>query len=81
MVISEQIECKANIPGPYKDFITSAKELEVIFKKYRTFSMLIYSYTNMSGNWKTKNCVDTRRPQGGVFSHNFEFFQYSRVLI
>ena len=22
-----------------------------------------------------------RRPQGGVFSHNFEFFQFSRVLI
>ena len=21
-----------------------------------------------------RNCVETRRPQGGVFSHNFEFF-------
>ena len=30
---------------------------------------------------KTRNCVETRRPQGGVFSHNFEFFQFSRVLI
>ena len=29
---------------------------------------------------KTRNCVETRRPQGGVFSHNFEFFQFSRVL-
>ena len=26
---------------------------------------------------KTRNCVETRRPQGGVFSHNFEFFQFS----
>ena len=23
---------------------------------------------------KTRNCVETRRPQGGVFSLNFEFF-------
>ena len=30
---------------------------------------------------KTRNCVETRRPKGGVFSHNFEFFQFSRVLI
>ena len=22
--------------------------------------------------------METRRPQGGVFSHNFEFFQFSR---
>ena len=22
-----------------------------------------------------RNCVETRRPQGGEFSHNFEFFQ------
>ena len=29
---------------------------------------------------KTRNCVETQ-PQGGVFSHNFEFFQFSRVLI
>ena len=25
--------------------------------------------------------METRRPQGGVFSHNFEFSQFSRVLI
>ena len=29
---------------------------------------------------KTRNCVETLRPQGGVFSHNFEFFQFSRVV-
>ena len=29
---------------------------------------------------KTRNCVETRCPQGGVFSHNFEFFQFSRVF-
>ena len=35
----------------------------------------------MSGIGKTRNCVETRRPQGGVFSLNFEFFQFPRVLI
>ena len=51
------------------------------FKKYKTFSVLIYSYINTSGIGKTRNCVETRRPQGGVFSLNFEFFQFPRVLI
>ena len=27
----------------------------VLFKKYKTFSVLIYSYINTSGNWKIKN--------------------------
>ena len=38
----------------------------IIFKKYKTFSVLIYSYINTSGIGKTRNCVETRRPQGGV---------------
>ena len=52
--------------------ISVCKAQVVIFKKYKTFSVLIYSYINTSGNWKNENCV---------FSHNFEFFQFSRVLI
>ena len=40
----------------------------------------MYSYINTSGNWKNeKLCENT--PQGGVFSHNLEFFQFSQVLI
>ena len=50
----------------------------MIFNKYKTFSVLIYSYINTSGNWKNEklcgNCVE-------LFSHNFEFFQFSRLLI
>ena len=30
---------------------------------------------------KTRNCVETRRPQGGVFSHNFVFPISTRVDI
>ena len=53
----------------------------VLFNKYKTFSVLIYSYINTSGIGKTRNCMETRRPKGGVFSYNFEFSQLPRVLI
>ena len=50
-----------------------------LFNKYKTFSVLIYSYINTSGNWENeKLCGNTK---GGVFSHNFEFSQFPRVLI
>ena len=49
-------------------------EKEVIFNKYKTFSVLIYSYINTSGKWENEK-------RGGVFSHNFEFSQFPRVLI
>ena len=36
--------------------------LYVMFKKYKTFSVLIYSYINTSGNWKDeKLCGNTGR--------------------
>ena len=34
--------------------------VSVLFKKYKTFSVLIYSYINTSGNWKNKKlCGNT----------------------
>ena len=45
----------------------------------------MYIYINTGGNWEneqlcgnTNNCVETRRQEGGVFSHNFEFSQFLR---
>ena len=49
--------------------------------KYKTFSVLIYSYINTSGIGKTRNCMETQRSKGGVFSYNFEFSRLPRVLI
>ena len=51
----------------------------LMFKKYKTFSVLIYSYINTSENWKKREIVwkhDARRAEcfPVVFSHNFEFF-------
>ena len=53
-----------------------------IFKKYKTFSVLIYSYINASGKWKNEKFSGNTTPAAGrMFSCNFEFFQFSRVLI
>ena len=38
----------------------------IIFKKYKTFSVFIYSYINTSGNWKKREIVwkhDARRAE------------------
>ena len=53
-----------------------------IFNDYQTFSMLIYSYINTSRNWKNEKLCGNMSPTGrSVFSLNFKFFQFSRVLI
>ena len=40
-----------------------------LFKKYKTFSVLIYSYINTSGNWKNeKLCVNTTPAGRNVFT-------------
>ena len=52
-------------------FRISSYILLLTFKKYKTYSVLIYSYiNNTSGIGKTRNCVETRRPQGGKFCYN-----------
>ena len=33
---------------------------KVLFKKYKTFSLLIYSYINTSGNWKNEKLCFTQ---------------------
>ena len=37
---------------------------ETIIKKYKTFSVLIYSYINTSGNWKNKKLCGNTTPAG-----------------
>ena len=34
----------------------------MLFKKYNTFSMLIYSYINMSRNWKNEKLCENTLP-------------------
>ena len=59
-----------------RDFSLFNQSAQALLKGY-----FINSYINTSGIGKTRNCMETRRPKGGVFSYNFEFSQLPRVLI
>ena len=54
---------------------------QLIFNKYKTFFVLIYSYINTSGNWENEKLCGNTTPEGRRLSHNFEFSQFPRVLI
>ena len=46
----------------------------VTFKKYKTFSVLIYSYINTSGNWKNEKLCGNTTPAGrSVFTQFWVF--------
>ena len=36
----------------------------LIFNKYKTFSVLIYSYINTSGNWENEKLCGNTMPEG-----------------
>ena len=54
---------------------------KVIFKEYKTFSVLIYSYINTSGNWKNDKLCGNTTPAGRSVFTQFRVFQFSRVSI
>ena len=37
---------------------------QILIKKYKTFSVLIYSYINTSGNWKNEKLCGNTMPAG-----------------
>ena len=46
----------------------------MIFKKYKTFSVLIYSYINTSGNWKNEKLCRNTTPAGQSVFTQFRVF-------
>ena len=46
----------------------------LLFKKYKTFSVLIYSYINTSGNWKNEKLCGNTTPAGRSVFTQFRFF-------
>ena len=46
----------------------------VKFKKYKTFSVLIYSYINTSGNWKNEKLCGNTTPAGRSVFAQFRVF-------
>ena len=50
-------------------FLKSHSIIYVLIKKYKTFSVLIHSYVNTSGNWKNeKLCGNTTPARRSVFT-------------
>ena len=45
-----------------------------MFKKYKTFSVLIYSYINTSGNWKNEKLCGNTTPAGRSVFTQFRVF-------
>ena len=67
------VKCKLSsfINGAFGVLISTSVDfvVRVTFKKYKTFSVLIYSYINTSGNWKNeKLCGNTTPPGRSVFT-------------
>ena len=48
--------------------------LYVLFKKYKTFSVLIYSYINTSGNWRNEKLCGNTTPAGRSVFTQFRVF-------
>ena len=48
--------------------------LYVTFKKYKTFSVLTYSYINTSGNWKNEKLCGNTTPAGRSVFTQFRVF-------
>ncbi len=46
----------------------------LILKKYKTFSVLIYSYINTSGNWKNEKLCGNTTPEGRSVFTQFRVF-------
>ena len=46
----------------------------IIIKKYKTFSVLIYSYINTSGNWKNEKLCGNTTPAGRSVFTQFQVF-------
>jgi hypothetical protein len=50
---------------------------EGTFNKYKTFSVLIYSYINMSGNWENEKMCGNTTPEGRSVFTQFRVFPIS----
>ena len=54
--------------------VTFRKSFPELFKKYKTFSVLIYSYINTSGNWKNEKLCGNTTPEGRSVFTQFRVF-------
>ena len=55
-------------------YLCARADVCAIFKKYKTFSVLIYSYINTSGNWKNEKLCGNTTPAGRSVFIQFRVF-------
>ena len=63
---------RTNSPSGKRALLVWSEELT--FKKYKTFSVLIYSYINTSGNWKNEKLCGNTTPAGRSVFTQFRVF-------
>ena len=54
---------------------TKLKETYTTFKKYKTFSVLIFGHINASGNWENEKLCGNTTPAGRSVFTQFQVFQ------
>jgi hypothetical protein len=62
------------------DFFFSSANTHALFNKYKTFSVLIYSYINTSGNWENEKLCGNTTPEGRRVFTQFRVFPISTSL-
>ena len=65
---------KTLVDALYAGCKMTAWYISLIFKKYKTFSVLIYSYINTSGNWKNEKLCGNTTPGGRSVFTQFRVF-------
>ena len=58
-------------------YIQLTNQLRLLFNKYKTFSVLIYSYINTSGNWENEKLCGNTTPEGRSVFTQFRVFPIS----
>ena len=66
--------CQGKLQNNYAVLTFCDFKHRVIFKKYKTFSVLIYSYINTSGNWKNEKLCGNTTPVGRSVFAQFRVF-------
>ena len=53
------------------------KAAQLLYKKYKTFSVLVYRYINTSGNWKNEKLCGNTTPAGRSVFTKFRAIIYT----
>ena len=69
--------------GPAKQYNSQLTFTPLTFNKYKTFSVLIYSYINTSGNWENEKLCGNTTPRVFPISTSVDItiYQYGKNVL